>query len=115
MKRRLIGFIHRVAYATLCALFAWHACTWPFGESVARRKILTALCYTFNTPTAIVGRITGPYRGMDTFLDKGTWCDFCTPQEMLWYHVRFAVPVYVVLFYVPTAARWLLRRWRTGT
>ena len=109
----VIGFIHRVVYASLIALVTWHACTWPFGESLIRRRIVTAICLTFNAPTAIVGRITAPYRGMDVIFDRGgEWCDFCQPQEVLWRHVRFAVPVYVVLFYVPSVVMWIIRRRR---
>lgn len=114
VRRLLVGFIHRVVYATLFALLAWHACTWAFGESVSQRRIATAVCYAFNFPTAIVGRITAPYRGMDPFFDRGgEWCDFCSAQQVLWYHVRFAVPFYVVLFYLPTVMFWIFRRWRT--
>jgi hypothetical protein len=114
MKRHLLGFIHRVAYAGLFALISWHACTWPFGESSTQRTVVAAVCYTFNAPTAVVGRITAPYRGMDALFDRGgEWCDFCSPQQVLWYHIRFAVPIYVVLFYIPTVAAWIIRRWRT--
>jgi len=111
--RILIGFAHRVAYAALTALLTWHACTWPFGESSTQRKIATTVCYAFNFPTAIAGRITAPYRGMDPFFDRGgEWCDFCSPQQVLWYHVQFAVPVYVALFYLPTLALWIVRKRR---
>jgi hypothetical protein len=114
-RRLLVGFIHRVVYAALFALLAWHACTWVFGESVAQRRIATAVCYAFNFPTAIVGRITAPYRGMDPFFDRGgEWCDFCSAQQMLWYHVRFAVPVYVGLFYLPNFVVWIVRRFRNS-
>lgn len=108
-----VGFVHRVAYAMLSALLAWHACTWPFGESVAQRRIVTAICYTFSFPTAVIGRITTPYRGVDIFFERGgEWCDFCSPQQVLWSHVRFAVPVYVALFYLPTLVLRIVRRWR---
>src|SRR4051794_973604 len=102
-RRVLIGFMHRVVYATLFALLAWHACTWPFSNSIVQRRVATAVCYTLNFPTAIIGRVTSPYRGIDVFFDRGgEWCDFCSAQQVLWYHVRFAIPVYVVLFYIPT-------------
>jgi hypothetical protein len=111
----LVGFVHRVAYATLFALLTWHACTSPFGESVIQRRIVTAICYTLDYPTALVGRITAPYRGMDVIFDQGgEWCDFCSAQQRLWNHVRFAVPVYLVLFYVPNIVLWILRRFRKG-
>jgi hypothetical protein len=113
MPRVFIGFVHRVVYATLFALLAWHACTWPFGNSLVQRRIATAVCYTFDFPIAIVGRVTSPYRGIDVFFDRGEWCETCPWQQELWVHVRFAVPVYVVLFYIPTLVLWVVRRWRS--
>ncbi|HVG23537.1 MAG TPA: hypothetical protein VND45_05240 [Thermoanaerobaculia bacterium] len=94
------------------ALAAWDACTWPL-ESAKQRTIAKAVCYAFNFPTAVIGRITAPYRGIDVFFDRGgEWCDFCSAQQVLWYHLRFAVPVYVALFYVPTLALWIVRKQR---
>ena len=114
MTRAVIGFIHRVVYATVFALLAWHACTWPLNNSAVERRVATVVCYTFNFPTAVVGRVTSPYRGGDAFFDRGgEWCDFCPAQQVLWNHVRFAVPVYVILFYVPTLVRWIVRRRRS--
>lgn len=113
VRRSLVGFVHRVVYATLFALLAWHACTWPFDSRVQRR-VATAVCYTLDFPTAIIGHVTSPYRGIDVFFDRGgEWCDFCPAQQVLWNHVRFAVPVYVVLFYVPTLVLWMVRKWRS--
>lgn len=111
--RLIVGLSHRVAYATVFALAAWHACTWPL-ESTKQRAVVKAACYAFNFPTAVIGRITTPYRGMDPFFDRGgEWCDFCSAQQVLWYHLRFAVPVYVALFYFPTLVLWIVRKWRS--
>lgn len=113
-RRVLTGFVHRVVYAMLFALLAWHACTWPFGNSIAQRRVATAVCYTLNLPTAIIGRVTSPYRGIDVFFDRGgEWCDFCSAQQILWNHVRFAVPVYVVLFYLPNLVMCFVRWFRS--
>lgn len=112
MLQWIIGLVHRVVYATLFALLAWHACTWPFGNSVVQRRLATAVCYTFNLPTAIVGRITSPYRGIDVFCNRGEWCETCPWQQELWVHVRFAVPVYVVLFYLPNLLFAIVWRFR---
>lgn len=50
---------------------------------------------------------------MDPFFDRGgEWCDFCSAQQVLWNHVRFAVPVYVVLFYLPNLVMWFVRWFR---
>jgi len=113
MSRVLVGFVHRVVYATLFALLAWHACTWQFGNSLVQRRVATAVCYTLDFPPAIVSRITSPYRGIDVFFNRGEWCETCPWQQELWLHVRFAVPVYVMLFYVPTGLGWIVRRWRS--
>ncbi|SRR5258706_10480028 len=111
--KRAIGFIHRVVYATLFAATAWYACTTPF-TSGKEKRVLTWLCYTFNYPTALIGRLTSPIRGMDVFNSAGsTWCDACTRGEALWYHIRFAVPVYVILFYIPTILKWIVKKWRS--
>jgi hypothetical protein len=109
----VIGLVHRVAYATLFAGATWYACGYPnaFRSNPALQK---AVCYGLDYPIAVIGRVTAPYRGIDVFFDRGgEWCDFCSAQQVLWYHVRFAVPVYVVLFYLPTLALWLVCRWRS--
>jgi len=63
----------------------------------------------------VIGRITAPYRGLDVFFDHGgEWCDFCSAQQTLWYHLRFAVPIYVVLFYVPALVAWSIRKRRSA-
>src|SRR5216684_4352318 len=110
----LIGFLHRLAYATLFSGMTWYACGFPsaFGKYVALQKVV---CYTLNYPVALVGHFTDPIRGMDMFFDNGggsTWCDFCTMQQLLWYHLRFSVPVYIVLFYLPTLALWIIHKRR---
>lgn len=107
-----IGFVHRVVYAALLSAMAWYACFFPeaFGERHALQK---SVCYVLTYPTAVIGRVTDPYRGIDVFSDHGgEWCDFCSAQMVLWYHARFAVPTYVLLFYTPTLAIWLTRRRR---
>jgi hypothetical protein len=113
MPRALIGFVHRVVYATLFALLAWHACTWPFGNSLVQRRVATAVCYTLDLPTAIVGHVTTPYRGIDVFFEHGEWCETCPWQQELLVQMRSAVPVYVVLFYLPNLVVWFVRWFRS--
>jgi hypothetical protein len=112
LMRHLVGCVHRVAYASLFSSTAWYACSYPaaFGKHAALQK---AVCYAVTFPTAVIGRITSPYRGMDVFFDRGgEWCDFCSAQQVLWYHFRFAVPVYVALFYIPNVIALIIRHMR---
>lgn len=108
--KHVIGFIHRVAYSVLLSFVLWYACAVPaaFGDHTFVRK---ALCYTLDYPVAVVGLLTYPVRGIDLFFNQGsTWCEFCSPGQMFWYHIRFAVPVYVALFYIPTLLLWINRK-----
>jgi hypothetical protein len=108
--RNVVGFIHRVAYGALLAFVLWYSCVVPaaFGEHTSVQK---ALCYTLDYPIAVVGLLTYPARGIDLFFHQGsTWCEFCTPGQAFWYHMRFSVPVYVALFYVPTLLHWITRK-----
>lgn len=110
----VIGLVHRITYATLLSAVAWYACVTP-SDSPKQRASFTWVCYVLSYPTAVVGRVTSPYRGIDVFFDHGgEWCDFCSSKEVLWRHLRFAVPVYVALFYVPSFVLWLARRLRKG-
>jgi hypothetical protein len=109
--RHLVGFGHRVVYATLISVVAWYACTYPeaFGSFMLQKGV----CFALTFPTAVVGRLTTPYRGIDVFFDQGgEWCDFCSAQRLLWLHVRFAVPFYVILLYVPNLVMLAIRRWQ---
>lgn len=115
MKKIVLGFIHRIVYASLLSLVAWTACTWPYSDSLSQRRIVISICYATNFPTAIVGRVTAPYRGVDVLFDTGgEWCDFCSREREFWYHMCFAVPVYVLLFYALTGVASLFSRWKRG-
>ena len=108
--RLLVGFAHRVVYATLFAMLGWYACIMP-PESSWQTAIQRLLCYGLTYPPAVIGQLTYPLGGMDLFFTHGsTWCDFCSAQDVFWYHLRFAVPVYVLLFYIPALFKWIARR-----
>jgi hypothetical protein len=103
-----VGLVHRVIYATLFAMLGWYSCLFPPGFP-RQAGVQRGLCYALTYPLAVIGRLTEPYRGLDVFFGQGgEWCDFCTAQQVLWYHIRFAVPVYVVLFYLPKIAVFIL-------
>ena len=107
--RYLIGFIHRVVYATLIGLLTWFTCATPFGE---HRRLQTLICQVFDWPVATAGRLFKTWHGLDVFYG-GRSCDFCQPIDFVWSHLQLAVPVYVLLFYVPTLVRWIVRRRRS--
>jgi len=110
MRRRVVDFIHRISYATLFAMVGWYSCVMP-PERAWQAAVQKVLCYALTYPPAVVSQLTYPLSGMDLFFTRGsTWCDFCSPQDFFWYHLRFAVPVYVALFYVPTFLRFAARR-----
>ena len=44
------------------------------------------------------------------FDDHDTWCDFCPIGEMFRQQMRLAIPVYLVLLYIPTLIRSIRRR-----
>jgi hypothetical protein len=43
------------------------------------------------------------------FDDHEPWCDFCPVSEMFWQQIRLAIPVYLVLLYLPTLFRSIRR------
>ena len=116
VRRQVTGFVHRFTYAVLAAGLAWYSCTFPpaFEWQVQPQKML---CYGLTFPTSVIGLITYPQTGIDVIFNEGAsqWCHHCTAQEVLWYHAKFAVPIYVLLFYLPSAAGWIVHRWRSGS
>ena len=62
------------------------------------------ICYTFNWPVAMVTQLHIPYWvGLDAFYGRGVG-EFMGPGEMLIWHMRVAVPVYMAIFYLPGIA-----------
>lgn len=109
MRRKLAGFIHRVVYATLFGMAGWYSCVFPPGFPW-QEPVQEILCYVLTFPPAVVGQMTYPLSSMDLFFSRIPWCHHCSAQEVLWYHLRFAVPVYVMLFYLPAFVVLVARR-----
>jgi hypothetical protein len=108
MKRAVLGFVHRFAYATVCAFLGFVPCILPYRDRPS--PVFAAICYTFNLPVAVVTWLGIPYlAGLDAWRGRGVG-ESMSAGEMLVWHVRVAVPTYVVLFYVPTLALWVARR-----
>lgn len=107
--KHLIGFSHRIVYAALFAVLGWYSCIFP-PNFKWQEPVQKVLCLVLTYPPAVVGQLTYPLSGMDLFFTRVTWCHNCSAQEAFWHHMRFAVPVYVVLFYIPALLKWVARR-----
>lgn len=105
----VVGFCHRLAYATLLTGGSWLSCVAPIGR---HPSLQVALCRVLDWPIAWLGRFNPGWRGVDVFYGRGA-CDACTSEDFFYYHLTWGIPVYVVLFYVPTVIRWFARRLRS--
>ena len=106
--KRLKQLLNRVIYAVAASLVAWVSCTLPLDN---RSLSLTTICRVFGWPvrTAVAAAITIGWKGDALAIG---WCDFCSAETRLYRSLLTAVPVYVALFYLPTLALWLVRKWR---
>ena len=101
--KKLIGLMHRIAYAVLISLLGLLVCIMPgFQSFVWACKILNII------PSCVGGLIPG-WGGIDV-LHTSSRCDFCAPTERLVHHLAVGVPVYIAIFYVPTAVMFIRRR-----
>lgn len=103
-KRTLIGLAHRVAYAAALAFFVFDFSVLPTGVT---GSVLGGFLAALNFPVALVGLLLPcGERGLDFPIGH---CDF--PSTALFLnHLRLAIPVYVVLLYLPGSLRALRRR-----
>ena len=111
--KRVVGFIHRVTYAVLLSVFVWYLTLVPFTMTPLRRSSHLALVKVLDFPVAMVSSVL-PWqaKGIDLFSEERQ-PERANMWELLHAHVRVAVPVYVILFYVPNAITFLRRRLRT--
>lgn len=108
--RHLVGLCHRFAYASALALATINLWVLPLG--VEHSRLVGFLVPVANSPVAAAGLLFScELRGLDTPFSQ------CSPQSgsaFYWQHLRFAIPVYVLLFYAPSLFRagrhWLRRR-----
>jgi hypothetical protein len=100
-----------VIIATAISLAVWWLSTTPFDRLPLPRPAVITLVRFLDFPVALAGELLYPIRGMElVFDDHGSWCDFCPTGEMFRQQIRLAVPVYLVLLYLPTLLRSVLRR-----
>jgi len=103
--KRMIGFVHRVVYASLISLVGVIVCVLPNIDVGA------VPCKALNWPVSVLGQFIPGWAGVNVVSARGG-CDFCTPAERLQSHLALAIPVYVTLFYIPNLIAWILRQRR---
>jgi hypothetical protein len=110
--RRLVGFAHRLAYATALGFLSWAFAVLPYGRHPGIQAFLARL---LDFPIAVAGLVLPDWlSGIDLFFG-GSFGHWLRYDETLWLHLRAAIPVYVFLFYLPNLLKGgigLLRRWR---
>lgn len=97
--RWLFIFIHRVAYATLIRFIVWFLWTARFDTLPLGRDLQLGIVKVLDFPVAMVRErmpLTG-WLSIDPFSRDQMGHNEPNEKVLLW-HLRLAVPVYVVLF-----------------
>ena len=104
--RLLRSFVVRVIIAAAISILTWWTCSRAWGTL---RELQSAICQVTDWPVAVVGRLLFPrgHEAIDMYYGRSL-CDFCTDGELLWRHLKLAVPVYLVLSYLITGVVWLI-------
>ena len=111
----LVGVVHRVAYAALISFIVWFLWTARFNTLPFGRDLQLGIVKVLDFPVAMVSEQmprTG-WRAIDPFTSDQMGHNEPDEKVLLW-HLRLALPVYVVLFYLPNIAMWIVRRLRNG-
>src|SRR5688572_6982058 len=107
--KHLIGLSHRVAYATATALVGLLLAVMPAGLKIDSTGVLTKL---LNLPVAAVGLLLPDgWKSIDLWFGTNA-LHYSHFSEVLVRHLRLAIPVYVLLFYIPTLGRAVWQRLR---
>jgi len=110
----LLSFSHRLAWSIVFGLAGFFPCVMPTDDGPLR-VVYHSMCYVFDLPVALVTRLGIPYvAGLDVFWFRGVG-EFTHPNEMLYWHMRVAVPTYLALLYLPNLAIAVHRRLKTQT
>lgn len=103
----VIGLSHRVAYATAVALVGFLLAVMPAGAKVP------GLARLLDLPVAAAGLLLPvTWRGVDLWFRPWEFHPYSSDHFVvgMLQHLRIAIPVYVLLFYVPNLFSGL-RRW----
>ncbi len=105
--KSFIGFCHRVAYAIVLGVTVGYIYLVPSPLGARGSAWVAGI---LNLPVSVFCQVTGAH-AINTFASS-SFAHLGTFEDALFQHLRVAVPVYVVLFYVPNIAKWLIRRMR---
>ena len=109
MRKLVVGFFNRLAYATAIALGGLLLAVMPAGLRIDPTGVLTKL---LNLPVAAVGLILPDgWKSIDLWFGTNA-LHYSHFSEVLVRHLRLAIPVYVLLFYIPTLGRAVWQRLR---
>jgi hypothetical protein len=106
LMKELIGFSHRVAYAMAIAVVGLLLAALPAGASVDPSGLFTK---ALNLPLAATGLLLpDEWKTIDLWFGTNAlhYADF---SEVLLRHLRIAIPVYVLQFYLPNLFHGLYR------
>ena len=114
--RYVIGFFHRLAYAVALGFVSFTLAAVPLGIDSDTEQVAS---FVVGLPLALAWRLLPlNWRGIDV-ISRGSFGEWLNFREALFYHLRAAVPTYLVLFYLPNAVamvwRAMRRRVRTKT
>lgn len=106
---RILGLTHRLAYATTVALAGFLLTVMPVGLRIDPSGFVVHL---LDLPVAAAGLLLAPeWRGIDLWFQPQEW-GYLHPIEGLLRHLRLAIPVYMLLFYLPNLIAGAHRRLR---
>ena len=107
-----IGLVHRVMYAKLLAAFVWYLAVVPYAVTPIPRAIHHPLLLILDLPLAPVStHLPSQLKTIDAF-SSARQPEYDSVWQYLHVHLRTAVPIYVVVFYVPALVQWVRRRVR---
>lgn len=113
-QRAFAGLIHRFVYGALLGAFVWYLTAVPYTMTPIPHVIHHPLLVVLDFPVALVSEhLPWQFKGIDTFSSERQ-PERSNEWEYLYGHLRTAVPVYVVLFYLPNIMLWIVRRPRNG-
>lgn len=106
----LLGFFHRLTYATALSLSVFCLAVLPLGLNL---RLWSPVLSLLNAPVGVVSLLVPcPMRGLDMPFNQCHHEGGQSPGEFFFSHLRTAIPTYVLLFYLPNLGRAVLGRWR---
>lgn len=106
------GFFARLGYAAALSVLVWNFSVLPLGLDL---DVWSPILGALNAPVGAVGLLLPcPERGLDSPFWRCHHQGGQTAPEFFFSHLRLAVPVYVLCFYLPNLLastwRWSRRR-----